>query len=124
MKSQPAKTGTPLGSKAGLAMALLLYTACRREDVVRFGPQHLRNGRLQYRQANNEHRNPIDIDIPVHPDLLKVVSETTTRHLTFLVTEYGKPFSVGFGGKFHDWCNQAGLPHCSAQVCARRLPRV
>jgi len=20
----------------------------------------------------------------------------------------------GFGGKFRDWCNQAGLPHCSA----------
>jgi integrase/recombinase XerD len=96
-------------------MALLLYTACRREDVVRFGPQHLRNGRLQYRQAKNEHRNPINIDIPAHPELLKVISETTTRHLTFLVTEYGKPFSVaGFGGKFRDWCNQAGLPHCSA----------
>jgi integrase/recombinase XerD len=105
----------PLGSKARLAMALLLYTACRREDVVRFGPQHLRNGRLQYRQAKNEHRTPIDMDIPAHPDLLKVISETTTRHLTFLVTEYGKPFSpAGFGGKFRDWCNQAGLPHCSA----------
>jgi integrase/recombinase XerD len=105
----------PLGSKARLAMSLLLYTACRREDVVRFGPQHLRNGRLQYRQAKNEHRNPIDLDIPIHPDLAKVVAATPARHLTFLVTEYAKPFSVaGFGAKFRDWCNQAGLPHCSA----------
>lgn len=116
----------PLGSKAGLAMALLLYTACRREDVVRFGPQHLRNGRLQYRQANNEHRNPIDIDIPVHPDLLKVVSETTTRHLAFLVTECGKPFSVGAGLE-ENFVIGVIRPDCRIvlrTVCARRLPRV
>src|ERR1700737_2934074 len=37
----------PIGSKARLAMALLLYTACRREDVVRFGPRQFRNGRVQ-----------------------------------------------------------------------------
>ena len=105
----------PIGSKARLAMCLLLYTACRREDVVRLGPQHIRNGRIQYRQAKNEHRNPIDLDIPVHADLAKTIAATSTRHLTFLVTEYAKPFSVaGFGTKFRDWCNQAGLPHCSA----------
>ena len=59
----------PVGSKARLAMALLLYTACRREDVVRLGPQHVRDGRIRYRQAKNEHRNPVDLNIPVHPDL-------------------------------------------------------
>lgn len=105
----------PLGSKARMAMALMLYTACRREDVVRLGPQHLSKGRIKYRQAKNEHRRPIEMDIPVHPDLAKVIANMPARHLTFLVTEYGKPFSVaGFGGKFRDWCNQAGLPHCSA----------
>jgi integrase len=35
----------PLGTKARLALAILLYTACRREDAVRFGPQHIRDGR-------------------------------------------------------------------------------
>ena len=36
-------------------------------------------------------------------------------HLTFLVTEYGRPFSVaGFGNKFRQWCDEAKLPHCSA----------
>ena len=58
----------PLGTKARLAIALLLYTACRREDAARLGPQHLRGGRLRYRQAKNEHRNPVDLDIPIHPD--------------------------------------------------------
>jgi integrase/recombinase XerD len=30
----------PVGTKSRLALSLLLYTACRREDVVRLGPQH------------------------------------------------------------------------------------
>ena len=104
-----------IGSKARLAMALMLYTACRREDVVRLGPQHIRNGRIQFRQAKNEHRNPVDIDIPLYAELAEIIAATPPQHMTFLTTEYGKPFSPnGFGSKFRDWCNQAGLAHCSA----------
>ena len=104
-----------LGSNSRLAMALLLYTACRREDVVRLGPQHLRDGRLRYRQAKNEHRSPVDLDIPVHPDLQVAIDAAPSGHLTFLTTAYGKPFSpAGFGSKFREWCNEAGLPYCSA----------
>jgi integrase/recombinase XerD len=105
----------PIGCKARLAMALMFYTACRREDVVRLGPRHIRNGRIQFRQAKNEHRNPVDIDIPLHPELDEIIAATRPQHMTFLTTEYGKPFSPnGFGNKFRDWCNQAGLAHCSA----------
>lgn len=105
----------PIGSKARLAMALLLFTAGRREDVVRLGPQHLRGGRLRYRQAKNEDRNPIDLDIPVHPELKAAIEAAPSGHLTFLTTTYGKPFSAaGFGNKFREWCDEAGLPHCSA----------
>lgn len=105
----------PIESKARLALAILLYTACRREDAVRLGPQHVRAGRLKYTQAKNEHRSPVSLDIPVHPDLAAVLTAQPARHLTYLVTEYGKPFSVaGFGNRFRDWCNEANLPHCSA----------
>jgi integrase/recombinase XerD len=105
----------PIGGKARLAMAILLYTTCRREDAVRLGPQHIRNGRLRYRQAKNEHRNPVDCDIPLHSDLAEIIAATPSTHLTFLVTEQGRPFTpAGFGNKFRDWCNQANLPHCSA----------
>ncbi len=75
----------------------------------------MRKGRLRYRQAKNEHRNPVDLDIPVHPDLQAVIDGTTTGHLAFLTTKFGKPFSVsGFGNKFREWCDEAGLPYCSA----------
>jgi hypothetical protein len=36
----------PVGSRARLALALLLYTAQRRADVVLMGRQHLRKGVL------------------------------------------------------------------------------
>jgi integrase/recombinase XerD len=105
----------PIGTKARLAMALMLYTAGRREDAVRLGPQHIRDGRLQYTQAKNEHKKPVRMDIPVHPELAKIIAATPSGHLTFLVTKYGRPFTpVGFGETFRKWCDQAGLPHCSA----------
>jgi integrase/recombinase XerD len=104
-----------VGTKARLAMAILLYTACRREDAVRLGLQHIRNGRAQYVQAKNEHRSPVSIDIPVHTDLAAIIGATPSGHLTLLATEYGRPFTpAGFGNAFKDWCRQANLPHCSA----------
>ena len=105
----------PLGSKARLALDLLVYTGGRREDAVRLGPQHVRNSRVRFRQAKNEHRTPIDIDIPLHPELEASIAATPSKHLTFLITEFGRPFSPGgFGNWFRNQCDQANLRHCSA----------
>jgi integrase len=106
----------PLGSKARLALDLLRYTTGRREDAPRLGRQHMRDGRMRFRQAKNEHRNPIDIDIPLHPALAEsIAAAKVSTNMTFLLTEFGKPFTAnGFGNKFKDWCRQADLPHCSA----------
>jgi integrase len=55
------------------------------------------------------------VDIPVLPRLAEVIEKTKSGHLTFLATEFGKPFSVaGFGNRFRQWCNEAGLENCSA----------
>jgi integrase/recombinase XerD len=105
----------PLGSKARLALDLLVYTGGRREDAVRLGPQHVRNGRVRFRQAKNEHRTPIEIDIPVHPELETSIAASPSGHLTFLVTEFSRPFTpAGFGNWFRDQCDKANLHHCSA----------
>lgn len=101
----------PVGTKARLAFALLLYTACRREDAARLGPQHIRNGRPRYVKAKNERRKPVAVDIPVLPNLAEAIASLPTSHLTFLVTEYGKPFPrAGFGNRFRQWRDQAGPP--------------
>ncbi|MGH1588608.1 tyrosine-type recombinase/integrase [Methylobacterium phyllosphaerae] len=106
----------PVGTKPRLAFALLLYMACRREDATRLGPQHIRGGRFRYVQKKNEHRKPIAVDVPVFPDLTDAIAALPSSHLTFLVTDYGKPFSTAdFGNRFRGWCDQAGLPHRSAR---------
>lgn len=101
----------PVGSKARLAMALLLCTAQRRSDVVRMGKQHVKDGYIEVRQQKTGKK----IAIPVVRELQRVIDQSPVGDLTYLVTEYGKPFTAdGFGNWFRDRCDEANLPHCSA----------
>ncbi len=105
----------PVGSKARLALALLIYTGVRRSDVVRLGRQHIRNGWLKIILHKNRNRHPVTLEIPVLAELQKIIEVSPCGDLTFLVNDYGRPFTAGgFGNKFRDWCDTAGLPHCSA----------
>ncbi|KQO80566.1 integrase [Methylobacterium sp. Leaf90] len=109
-----------VGTTARLALELLLYTAGRREDVVRFGPHNLAAGRFRFVQGKNEDRAPVLIDIPVHPDLAEAIAAAQPSGAIFILTHYGRPFTPnGFGNRFKKWCIQAGLPHCSAHGCRK-----
>jgi integrase len=115
----------PIGSRARLAMALLLYTGQRRGDVVRMGPQHIRRGVLSITQQ----KTGTELAIPVHPRLAEIIVATECGHLAFLVTAAGGAFSAaGFGNLFREWCNEAGLPQCSAhglrKAACRRLAEI
>jgi integrase len=105
----------PSGTKAYLAMQLFIYCGGRRADVVALGRQHTRNGRLRYTQNKNSRRKPVVVDIAMHAELQKVIDASQaagiTGDLTFLVTEYGRPFrAAGFGNKLAEWCKQAKVP--------------
>jgi site-specific recombinase XerD len=106
----------PIGSKARLAMTLMLYTGCRRADVVQLGPANIKNGALTYTQDKNRIRKPVTLTIPVHPELQRVIAATPMVGVkTFLVTNFGKPFTkAGFGNWMRDRCDEAELPDCSA----------
>ena len=105
----------PIGTKARLALALLLYTGQRRSDVIRFGKQHARGGKLTFTQYKGRNRKPHRLTLPILPVLQKTIDATACGDLTFLVNDWGRPFTDGsFGNKFRDWCNQAELYHCSA----------
>ncbi len=101
----------PIGTKARLALALGLFTAQRRGDVVRLGPQHIRDGVLSVRQQ----KTGASLSIQVHPALRAVLDATPTGHLTLLVTKTGKSYGRNdFSDQFRVWCDQAGLPpECS-----------
>ena len=113
----------PIGSRARLAFALLLYTAQRRSDAIRMGKQHIRDGVLAIRQQ----KTGTLVEVPVHSDLRAIIDATPSDHLTFLTTDLGKPFSAaGFGNWFRDVCRDAGLPNgCAAhglrKAASRRL---
>ena len=109
------KARHPFGSQSYLALHLILWTGVRRSDAVLLGRQHVRDGWLRFTQQKNRKRNPVTIEIPVLPELQRIIDASVTGKLTYLTTEYGRPFSVaGFGNKFRQWCNEAGLSHCSA----------
>ena len=80
----------PIGSKARLALALLLYSARRRGDVVRMGRQHVRNGVITVRQQKTD----AELSIPIHPELQRVLDATAIGNLNFLVSERGEPFTA------------------------------
>jgi integrase len=113
----------PIGTRARLAMALLLYTGQRRGDVVRMGPQHIGRGVLSVTQQ----KTGTELAIPVHPRLSEIITATECGHLAFLVTTAGGVFSGGrFSDQFRAWCDEAGLSkRCSAhglrKAACRRL---
>ncbi len=110
------------GTRAHLALSLLLHTGQRRSDVVRMGWQHIDGNMLSVTQD----KTGAFLKVPMHPKLKAAISNMHRTKLTFLLTEACAPFSAaGFGNWFRDRCNEAGLPHCSAhglrKACATRL---
>jgi integrase len=112
-----------LGTRARLALALLLYTAQRRSDVVTMGRQHVRGGAIHVRQQKTNSR----LAIPVHSELQRALDASPADNMTFLVAKGGKPFSpAGFTNWFRDCVKEAGLPdNCSPhglrKAASRRL---
>ena len=102
----------PLGSKARLAMELLLWTDQRRGDVYRLGRQHIRDGRFHIVQGKTGKA----MGLAVPPQLLEaIVAMPPAAHLCFLVTDAGQPYTyAGFGNWLREQCDAAGLPGCSA----------
>jgi integrase len=114
----------PMGGLPSLALELLLNTGLRRSDVVRIGPQHVRNGVLYVTPKKTEKTVGQVLAIPVAPELAAAIEATPSENLTFLVTRSGAPFTAdGFGGQFRAWCNEAALPHCSAHGLRKAICR-
>jgi integrase len=120
----------PVGTKARLAFALLLYTGQRRSDVVRMDLQHVHNDVLTIDQGKTEGGEEAHLEIPVHPKLRETIDATPTVGVkTFLVTYFGKPYTApGFGNWFRELCDQAECPDVSAhglrKATARRLAEI
>jgi integrase len=105
----------PIGTKARLALALLLFLGVRRGDAVTLGKQHCRDGWIRFVPRKTRYRRQRMSEKPILPELARILKVSPCGELTFLVTEFGKPFTAnGFGNWFRARCDEARLPHCTA----------
>lgn len=102
-----------LGTKARLALDILLYCGLRRSDIFRLGRQHVKNGLISMQTMKTNEW----VYLPVFPELQKSIDATTTGDLTFLTSALGQPFASAqsFGNWFKARCVEADLPDdCAA----------
>lgn len=104
-----------IGSRAVLALGLLLFSGARRQDMVDLGKQHTRGGWIRYVPKKTLYKRRDMAQKPLLPVLANIIRQSAPGSLTFLETDYGKPFTpAGFGNWFRDRCDAAGLPMCTA----------
>ena len=72
--------------------------------------------------------------LPILPALQLMIDASPCSDLTYLINDLGRAFTdAGFGNKFRDWCDRAGLHHCTAHglrkdanngATSRQLPQL
>jgi integrase len=77
-----------IGTKARLALALLLFTGQRRSDVIRFGRQHVRNGKITFNVYKGRNRKPKRLTLPILATLQTIIDASPCGELTFLVNDW------------------------------------
>ncbi|TBA86296.1 integrase [Rhizobium ruizarguesonis] len=105
----------PIGTTARLALEIMINIGARISDAAYIGRQHESGGELRFTARKNRNRKPTVIEVPMTTDLVDALRHTKTGDFAYLVTEYGRPFTVnGLGNRMREWCNAAGLPQCSS----------
>ncbi len=98
-------------------MEFALETASRRGEVVRLGPQHVKDGRIRIERTHGSE----EVDMPISPELQAACSAMPKSHLTYIVTAYGKPRSkYGLGNDFAKWATEAAYLHGAECTGSRR----
>jgi integrase len=112
-----------IGTMARLAFALALHTGQRSSDLIRMGKQHVSGGKIAVKQQ----KTGTSLKVPLHRELKAIIEATPSGHMTFLVSEVGKPFrnANSFGHRMRLWSRLAGLIGCPLhglrKACCRRL---
>jgi hypothetical protein len=99
----------PIGTTPRLTMALALFTAQRRSDVIRMGPGMVKGGVLTLRQK----KTGTLVHIPVEPELAQIIAASVCGIREYIISNRGTGYSgtgSGLGTAFRNWCDEAGLP--------------
>lgn len=110
----------PTGTKPRLAFELLYQTSQRRGDVVLMGRQHVKGGRLVFRQS----KTGTEVSIRISPELQAELDHVPAGQMVFLQTGFNRPFTAaGFGNWFRDQCDAAGVTGVSAHGLRKAAAR-
>lgn len=100
------------GTKARLALEVILQTGHARSDVVRMGDQRVKGGRLTMARQ----KTGTEFSIPLLPELVAELAlhrrDGAVASMAWLTTERGTPFgsAASFGNWFADRCRESGVP--------------
>jgi len=100
-----------LGTTARLALEFALETTSRRFEVVRLGPQHVKDGWIKIERCHGS----CDVEIEITPELQAAIDAMPAIGIrTFITGERGKPYTADrLAHLFAKWATEAGLPdHC------------
>jgi integrase len=105
-----------IGTKARLALELMLSVGARISDACRIGRQHEDAGWLKFVAWKNRNKKTRKIiECPITRELAEALAASPTGDMTYLVNDLGRPFTInGLGNKMREWCDAAGLPQCTA----------
>jgi integrase len=80
----------PIGTRERLAFDLLLYTGQRVGDVAAMRRSDLRNGVIHV----TTEKTGAELDISLHPDLLRSIKACAAQGLTLIGSPHGRPMSA------------------------------
>lgn len=96
----------PLGTTQRIALEIYINTGFRRGDAAAVGRQHVRENVIHIKAGKNK----VDLYIPILPALAQALDAGPVGEMSFLMTQYGRPFTKeSLGNTFREWCNAAGV---------------
>lgn len=115
------RTHHPYGTMARLVLALALNSAARKCNIALIERDHIKNGRLEIAHAKGNNATSVQLTSETMQSIAALPT-APIKHL--IVTSYGKPFTIaGLGNKMREWCNEAGLPHCTMHGIRKAVSR-
>jgi integrase len=89
------RTRHPIGTKARLALELMITVGARISDAAQIGRQHEADGWLKFvAWKNRKKKSRKIIECLIRPELSEALAATPTGDLTYIVNDLGQPFTI------------------------------
>ena len=114
----------PVGSKAHVAMSVLLWTGCRIEDLTILGrAQECVLDGIEALRWTPLKKGSSEVSIPLLEPLKTATRAPKVQGATYVLGRGGNPFASGdsMSAMFKRWCKDANLDHLSAHGVRKGL---